>query len=163
MSGIRVFDQELLESGLTGPGFVERSKTIASLPSLGLLTPAALTPDSWDVEHIEVDDLKSSGKERLLRFDLVAFSTFTARAFDAYALSGFLVVETTWVWECSRRLVGLLFLRKLGDLIGPPAFFCFLEGHPVRRSQIGFLVSLVRGIATLSFGAGEVDQLRLSR
>ena len=37
MSGIRTCDTELLELGLTLPGFVERSKTIASLPSLGLL------------------------------------------------------------------------------------------------------------------------------
>ncbi len=44
LSGIRVVDEELLRLGLTLPGFVERSKTIASLPSLGLLTLAALTP-----------------------------------------------------------------------------------------------------------------------
>lgn len=90
MSGIRVFDQELLEIGLTVPGFVERSKTIASLPSLGLLTLAALTPDRWEIEYIEVDELDATGKEQLLSFDLVAFSTFTARAFDAYELSGYL-------------------------------------------------------------------------
>lgn len=90
MSGIRVFDQELLEIGLTVPGFVERSKTIASLPSLGLLTLAALTPDSWELEYIEVDALDSDGRARLLSFDLVAFSAFTARAFDAYDLSEFL-------------------------------------------------------------------------
>lgn len=87
MSGIRVFDRELLEIGLTVPGFVERSKTIASLPSLGLLVLAALTPDAWEVEYIEVDELGSEDDARLLGFDLVAFSTFTARAFDAYALS----------------------------------------------------------------------------
>ncbi|MBK1877618.1 B12-binding domain-containing radical SAM protein [Pelagicoccus mobilis] len=90
MSGIRVFDEELLEIGLTVPGFVERSKTIASLPSLGLLTLAALTPDHWEMEYIEVDELETCGREKLLAFDLVAFSTFTARAFDAYALSGYL-------------------------------------------------------------------------
>ena len=44
MSGIRVCDAELLKLGLTLPGFVEHSKAIASLPSLGLLTFAALTP-----------------------------------------------------------------------------------------------------------------------
>ena len=32
MSGIRVCDQELLQMGLTLPGFVERSRAIASLP-----------------------------------------------------------------------------------------------------------------------------------
>jgi hypothetical protein len=40
MSGIRVCDAKLLRVGLTLPGFVERSRTIASLPSLGLLTLA---------------------------------------------------------------------------------------------------------------------------
>ena len=35
MSGVRACDEELLELGLTLPGFVERSRTIASLPSLG--------------------------------------------------------------------------------------------------------------------------------
>ena len=44
MSGIRVCDAELLRLGLTLPGFVERSKTVASLPSLGLLTLAGMTP-----------------------------------------------------------------------------------------------------------------------
>ena len=44
MSGIRACDTELLELGLTLPGFVERSKQIASLPSLGLLTLAGMTP-----------------------------------------------------------------------------------------------------------------------
>jgi hypothetical protein len=43
MSGVRACDTELLRLGLTLPGFVERSKTIASLPSLGLLTLAGLT------------------------------------------------------------------------------------------------------------------------
>lgn len=90
MSGIRVFDRELLEIGLTVPGFVERSKTIASLPSLGLLTLAALTPENWEVAYFEVDELNSVGKERLLSFDIVAISSFTARAFDAYALSAYL-------------------------------------------------------------------------
>ena len=44
MSGIRAHDPELLKLGLTLPGFVERSKQIAALPSLGLLQLAAVTP-----------------------------------------------------------------------------------------------------------------------
>ena len=43
--GIRVQDQDLLALGLTLPGFVERSQVIASLPSLGLLTLAGMTPN----------------------------------------------------------------------------------------------------------------------
>ena len=62
MSGIRARDAELLELGLTLPGFVERSKVIASLPSLSMLTLAALTPaDRFDVEYHEILDLKSAG------------------------------------------------------------------------------------------------------
>lgn len=44
-SGVRVQDAELMALGLTLPGFVERSRVIASLPSLGLLTLAAWTPE----------------------------------------------------------------------------------------------------------------------
>ena len=50
MSGIRVCDTELLELGLTLPGFVERSKTIASLPSLGLLF-ILMHGDTKDLEN----------------------------------------------------------------------------------------------------------------
>ena len=57
MSGIRVCDAELLRLGLTLPGFVERSKTIASLPSLGLLTMAGMTPASHCLQYIEVPDV----------------------------------------------------------------------------------------------------------
>ena len=44
MSGVRAHNPELTALGLTLPGFVERNKVIASLPSLGLLTLAGLTP-----------------------------------------------------------------------------------------------------------------------
>src|SRR5882724_8015047 len=40
MSGVRAQNAELLAAGLTLPGFIERSKVIASLPSLSLLTLA---------------------------------------------------------------------------------------------------------------------------
>ncbi|MHC4994693.1 MAG: B12-binding domain-containing radical SAM protein, partial [Planctomycetota bacterium] len=60
MSGIRVQDAELLNLGLTLPGFVERSKAIASLPSLGLLTLAGMTPPEHVVEYIEVADLQDA-------------------------------------------------------------------------------------------------------
>ncbi len=44
MSGVRVYNEKLFNTGLTLPGFVDRSRVIASLPSLGLLTLAAHTP-----------------------------------------------------------------------------------------------------------------------
>ena len=61
MSGIRVCDQELLRMGVTLPGFVERSRTIASLPSLGLLTLAGMTPRGHEIEYLEVDDVRGCG------------------------------------------------------------------------------------------------------
>ena len=54
MSGVRVYNKKLLDLGLTLPGFVDRSKVIASLPSLGLLTIAAHTPDKWEIIYKEL-------------------------------------------------------------------------------------------------------------
>lgn len=87
MSGIRVCDAELLRLGLTLPGFVERSKTIASLPSLGLLTLAGMTPAEHQVDYIEVADLNQEAIAPLLgQYDLAALSTFSAQAPEAYEL-----------------------------------------------------------------------------
>lgn len=44
VSGVRAVDEELTRLGLTLPGFIERGKVIASLPSLGRLTLAGMTP-----------------------------------------------------------------------------------------------------------------------
>ena len=44
MSGVRAHNVELTRLGLTLPGFVDRNRIIASLPSLGLLTLAGMTP-----------------------------------------------------------------------------------------------------------------------
>jgi radical SAM superfamily enzyme YgiQ (UPF0313 family) len=89
MSGIRVCDAELLELGLTLPGFVERSKTIASLPSLGLLTLAGLTPKDHEQEYLEVDQPQEFlDSDRFPGdYDLVAISTFTAQVNEAYRLA----------------------------------------------------------------------------
>jgi len=86
MSGIRVCDEELLRLGLTLPGFVERSRTIASLPSLGLLTLAGATPRHHEVCYREVEDIRRLDAE-LERFDLVAISTYTAQVGEAYELA----------------------------------------------------------------------------
>jgi len=86
MSGVRAHNPELTRLGLTLPGFVERNKVIASLPSLGLLTLAGLTPNSFEVEYHEIADLPDS--DRLPdRFDLVALSTFTAQLKEAYVVA----------------------------------------------------------------------------
>jgi len=86
MSGIRVCDPELLEMGLTLPGFVERGKTIASLPSLGLITLAGMTPAKHIVRYVEVEDL--SAQPRLpTDVDLIAISSYSAQIHEAYELA----------------------------------------------------------------------------
>jgi radical SAM superfamily enzyme YgiQ (UPF0313 family) len=86
MSGIRACDAELLRLGLTLPGFVERSKTIASLPSLGLLTLAGMTPAGHECEYVEVEDIRGL-KALPAGFDLVAISSFSAQIPEAYELA----------------------------------------------------------------------------
>ncbi len=86
MSGVRAHNEALTKLGLTLPGFVERNKVIASLPSLGLLTLAGLTPDQFDVEYHEIADLEKLA-QLPTHFDLVALSTFTAQLKEAYAVA----------------------------------------------------------------------------
>lgn len=86
MSGIRVCDTELLELGLTLPGFVERGKTIASLPSLGLLTLAGLTESRHEIQYREVHDLRLS-PELPENIDLVVISSFSAQILEAYEIA----------------------------------------------------------------------------
>ena len=88
MSGVRVKDKELLKLGMTLPGFVERSKVIASLPSLSLLTIASFCPKNWIPSYLEVDELSDLDLETIKNsYHLVAISTFTARVYEAYALA----------------------------------------------------------------------------
>jgi radical SAM superfamily enzyme YgiQ (UPF0313 family) len=85
LSGVRAYNPELTKLGLTLPGFVERNRTIASLPSLGLLTLAGMTPDDVELHYIEMPgelDVKTTP-----HFDAVAISSFTARIKDAYQLA----------------------------------------------------------------------------
>ena len=86
MSGIRAYSEELNQIGLTLPGVVERSRVIASMPSLGLLTLAALTPPDVHVEYREIADLRH---EPALPdgYDLVAISSFSAQIADAYRVA----------------------------------------------------------------------------
>lgn len=88
MSGVRAHNPELTQLGLTLPGFVNRNKIIASLPSLGLLTLAGLTPDRFEVAYHEMADLKAL-PELPTDFDLVAISTFTAQFYEACAVADY--------------------------------------------------------------------------
>ena len=78
MSGVRAHNTELMVLGLTLPGFVERSRVIASLPSLGLLTLAGATPPHIELEYVDVPDILPApwlpGE-----FDAVAISSFSAQ------------------------------------------------------------------------------------
>ncbi len=85
MSGLRAFNPELTRLGWTLPGFMERSRVIASLPSLSLLTLAGMTPERFELAYHEVDDIRQL--DTLPICDLAAISTFTAQAKDAYALA----------------------------------------------------------------------------
>jgi radical SAM superfamily enzyme YgiQ (UPF0313 family) len=90
MSGVRAHDQKLMEFGLTLPGFVERSKVVASLPSLGLLYLAAATPGvSEGRNEVRYYEAEADGKEppEVYAADLVAISTFSAQIFEAYAIA----------------------------------------------------------------------------
>src|SRR6185437_11547020 len=87
MSGVRAHNPELTALGLTLPGFIERNLVIASLPSLGLLTLAGLTPPEIETRYLEVPDIgKIDGVPA--EFDAVAISSFSAQIREAYELAG---------------------------------------------------------------------------
>lgn len=86
MSGVRAHDPALTALGLTLPGFVDRGRVIASLPSLGLLYLAACTPGGHDVRYFEAESELVAPAE-LYDCDLVAIATFSAQAFEAYAVA----------------------------------------------------------------------------
>jgi radical SAM superfamily enzyme YgiQ (UPF0313 family) len=86
MSGIRAHDPKLLEMGLTLPGLIERSQVIATLPSLGLLYLAAVTPAEHEVHYYEAEADGAEPRE-VYDCDLVAINTFSAQVFEAYAVA----------------------------------------------------------------------------
>lgn len=86
MSGVRPDDPELEALGLTLPGFAQRTRQIASLPTLGLLTLAGQTPREIELEYREVPRY-SPASPLPGEHDAVAICSFTARIKDAYALA----------------------------------------------------------------------------
>ncbi|HLE05689.1 MAG TPA: radical SAM protein, partial [Anaerolineales bacterium] len=87
IAGVKIQTRKFIELGVTLPQFVNRGRVIAQLPSLALLTLAGATPEGVEVEYIEVDDVATFAQDPRLDFDLVAISTYTARAFDAYLVA----------------------------------------------------------------------------
>jgi len=86
LSGIRACDPELLALGLTLPGVLERSKVVAALPSLGLLTLAGMTPREHELIYVEVTDPKQLDPPPT-GFDLIAISSLSAQGKDAYRIA----------------------------------------------------------------------------
>ncbi len=87
IAGVKIQTRKFIDLGITLPQFVNRGKVIAQLPSLALLTLAGATPPDVELEYVEVDDAVAFSERPRLDFDLVALSTYTARAFDAYLVA----------------------------------------------------------------------------
>src|SRR5262245_34183538 len=87
IAGVKLQTRKFIDLGITLPQFINRGQVIAQLPSLALLTLAGATPDGVEMEYVEVDDVAGFIQRPRLDFDLVALSTYTARAFDAYQVA----------------------------------------------------------------------------
>ncbi len=96
VSGVRLTNDRLRRFGVTLPGFHERARTIASMPSLGLLTIAAATPDRFRVEYLECPEFDAEALAKT-RFDLVAVSSFTAKSDLMYRIADFFRARGTTV------------------------------------------------------------------
>lgn len=87
MSGVRCIDPEIAWLGVTLPQFVARGHVVASLPSLSLLTLAALTPPDVELEYVEIPHLDDLNVSRLPAYDAVAISSYSAQIGETYALA----------------------------------------------------------------------------
>ncbi|MFC1706499.1 radical SAM protein [Planctomycetota bacterium] len=91
IGGVRVHNQKLAEHGVSLPGFVDRGKVIASLPSLAMLILAAVTPEDLeiDLEYMEINECDTEGLGQIdsSDFQAVAISTYTAKVDVAYEVA----------------------------------------------------------------------------
>jgi radical SAM superfamily enzyme YgiQ (UPF0313 family) len=87
IAGVKIQTRKFIELGITLPQFVSRGRVIAQLPSLALLTLAGATSDDVEVAYVEVEDAATFAAKPPLHFDLIALSTYTARALDAYVVA----------------------------------------------------------------------------
>jgi radical SAM superfamily enzyme YgiQ (UPF0313 family) len=87
MSGVRVIDPELAWLGVTLPQFVSRGHVVASLPSLSLLTIAAMTPPEIEIEYVEIPHIADLNIASMPDFDAVAISSYSAQIGEAYQLA----------------------------------------------------------------------------
>jgi radical SAM superfamily enzyme YgiQ (UPF0313 family) len=96
VSGVRIYNERLRRHGITLPGFVERAKVIASMPSLGLLTLAGATPAGHEVTYLECPDYDEAALKGT-SFDLVAVSSFTAMSDVMYRIADYYRAQGTKV------------------------------------------------------------------
>ena len=88
VSGVRIYNDRLRRFGVTLPGFFERARTIASMPSLGLLTLASVTPADYEVRYLECPDFDPAFLATT-DFDIVGISSFTAKSDVMYQIADF--------------------------------------------------------------------------
>lgn len=89
LAGFRIHEQELLECGMTLPGFHDRARALTELPALGLLTLAGMLPEHWTCSYRAPVVANEELLEQIEceRPDLVAISALTASIEEAYWLS----------------------------------------------------------------------------
>ena len=176
MSGVRACDAELLELGLTLPGFVERSKQVASLPSLGLLlladqiwppplpgrsapraqlvlardgTPLRAFPDRAHVwrHPMRVEDVSPRYIEALVAYEDRAF--WWHPGVNPWAL-----LRAAWQWQRSGQIVsgGSTLSMQVARLL-----------EPVPRSVAGKLRQIARALQLeLRLSKREILEIYLS-
>ncbi|MGY8639738.1 MAG: hypothetical protein ACKVJU_01445 [Verrucomicrobiales bacterium] len=76
ITGLRVANEELLDFAMKFQALSLRATQIASLPSLGLLTLAGMTPKHIEQEYLEIADTENC--QIPLDCDVVAFTALAA-------------------------------------------------------------------------------------
>ena len=106
MSGIRAENPELMELGLTLPGFLDRARSLFAMPSLSLLTLAGMTPRDIEIEYREYREFPADAPPQC---DLAVITSFTAQIEDAYRIADILRARG------SKVAMGVLHVSKLPD------------------------------------------------
>lgn len=106
MSGIRAENPELMELGLTLPGFLDRARSLFAMPSLSLLTLAGMTPRDIEIEYREYREFPADTPPQC---DLAVITSFTAQIEDAYRIADILRARG------SKVAMGGLHVSKLPD------------------------------------------------
>ena len=143
MSGIRAENEKLMELGMVLPGFLERARTLFAMPSLSLLTLAALTPDDIDIVYREYREFPV---EEPPDCDLAAITSFTAQSEDAYRIAGIYRSRGTKVVMGGLHVTALpeeagshtdAVVVGEGEAVWPAILNDFKSGRLKRRYQAG--------------------------